>query len=58
MRFATGLCMPTQAPVFELPKRKHRYDKTKQKPQLPKEEPLPWGEGEPENPQPPFLPAA
>jgi hypothetical protein len=43
------------APIFELPKLKRRKKDEK----LPKEvEPLPWGEGEPENPQPPFLPAA
>jgi hypothetical protein len=49
--------MPTQAPIFELPKKKHHVQKPKKQPQPP-EEPLPWGEGEPENPQPPFLPAA
>lgn len=49
--------MPTQAPIFELPKKRQRHNKPQQQPQ-PKE-PLPWGEGEPESPQePPFLPAA
>lgn len=48
--------MPTQAPIFELPKKKQRREKPKYQPQP--EEPLPWHEGEPENPEPPFLPAA
>jgi hypothetical protein len=45
-----------KTPIFELPKfKRHKKDK----PQPPKrEEPLPFGEGEPEVPQPPFLPAA
>ncbi len=48
--------MPTQAPIFELPKKRQRI---KPKAPQPKEEPLPWHEGEPpEPPQPPFLPAA
>jgi hypothetical protein len=42
--------------LFELPRFK-RQDK-KQKPQPKEVDPLPWGEGEPEIPQPPFLPAA
>ncbi len=47
--------MPTQAPVYQLPKKHNR-----QKPKQPQpNEPLPWHEGEPpEPPQPPFLPAA
>ena len=47
-------------PVFELP-RFERHDKKQPKePPPPKrpEEPLPWNEGEDEDPQPPFLPAA
>jgi len=45
------------APIFELPRFKRRNEK--QKPHAPKEaEPLPWHEGEPDLPQPPFLPAA
>jgi hypothetical protein len=42
--------------IFELPRFK-RQDK-KQKPQPKDVDPLPWGEGEPDVPQPPFLPAA
>ena len=41
--------------IFELPKFKRQKKEPKPPP---KEEPLPWGEGEPEVPQPPFLPAA
>ena len=44
-------------PVFELP-RFERRDKKQQKEQPKRPEPLPWHEGEPEEPQPPFLPAA
>ena len=47
--------MMIQAPIFELPKFKRQQ---KKQPQPPKQEPLPWHEGEPEIPQPPFLPAA
>ena len=43
--------------IFELPKfkRQKKDDKLQQPKRV---EPLPWGEGEPEVPQPPFLPAA
>jgi hypothetical protein len=43
------------APIFDL--LKYRQDKKLQK-QHPQQEPLPGHEGEPEFPQPPFLPAA
>jgi hypothetical protein len=43
--------------IFQLPKLKRQKKDDKLQP--PKQvEPLPWGEGEPEVPQPPFLPAA
>lgn len=43
--------------IFELPKFKRPEKKSKQQPK--DLDPLPWGEGEPEDPpQPPFLPAA
>ena len=42
--------------VFELPRFKRQDKKQKQQPK--EADPLPWGEGEPELPQPPFLPAA
>ena len=43
--------------IFELPKFKRHKKGDKQ--QQPKQgDPLPWGEGEPDLPQPPFLPAA
>ena len=48
--------MMIQAPVFELPKFKRQPKKNHR--EQPKQEPLPWHEGEPEIPQPPFLPAA
>jgi hypothetical protein len=49
--------MKKHAPIFELPKFKR--PKKGDEHQQPKEtDPLPWGEGEPDLPQPPFLPAA
>ena len=46
------------APVLELPKFKRHKRGDKQQEQPKEVDPLPWGEGEPELPQPPFLPAA
>ena len=46
----------TIAKVFELPRFKQQ-DKKQRREQQPKE-PLPWHEGEPDFPEPPFLPAA
>jgi len=57
MVLAMQACMQN-APVFELPKFRRRDKKQQQKQPSKQDEPLPWHEGEPDLPEPPFLPAA
>jgi hypothetical protein len=42
--------------ILELPKFERRKKDDRQQPK--RDEPLPWHEGEPDRPTPPFLPAA